>query len=116
YIGTVPLNEALKNRFIVIDVPYIQGEQLMQLIQSNTRLEKKSLVESFVTLSGDLIEAVGHGKLCGDAASIRALLGACVLSTMITTRRAVIRAIVDKLDEEREKEFVKSIAETLFES
>src|SRR5690625_6469901 len=53
YIGTVPLNEALKNRFIVIDVPYIQGEQLMQLIQSNTRLEKKSLVESFVTLSGE---------------------------------------------------------------
>ena len=26
YIGTVPLNEALKNRFVVIDVPYVQGE------------------------------------------------------------------------------------------
>lgn len=116
YIGTVPLNEALKNRFIVIDVPYIQGEQLMQLIQSNTRLENKSLVESFVTLSGDLIEAVGQGKLSEDAASIRALLDACDLSTMIPPKRAILRAIVDKLDEEREKEFVKSIAETLFES
>src|SRR5690625_4598646 len=36
YVGTVPLNEALKNRFIVIDVPYIKGDQLKQLIQSNT--------------------------------------------------------------------------------
>ncbi|HLR53352.1 MAG TPA: MoxR family ATPase [Pseudogracilibacillus sp.] len=116
YIGTVPLNEALKNRFIVIDVPYIQGEQLMELIQSNTRLENKSLVESFVTLSGDLIEAVGQGKLSEDAASIRALLDACDLSTMIPPKRAILRAIVDKLEEEREKEFVKSIAETLFES
>ena len=25
YIGTVPLNEALKNRFVTIDVPYLQG-------------------------------------------------------------------------------------------
>src|SRR5690625_3249501 len=37
YIGTVPLNEALKNRFIVIDVPYIEGEQLKQLIQTKDR-------------------------------------------------------------------------------
>lgn len=28
YVGTVPLNEALKNRFIVIDVPYLEGDQL----------------------------------------------------------------------------------------
>ena len=35
YIGTVPLNEALKNRFIVIEVPYIEGDQLKQLIQTN---------------------------------------------------------------------------------
>src|SRR5690625_38063 len=32
YIGTVPLNEALKNRFIVIHVPYIKGEQLKDQI------------------------------------------------------------------------------------
>ena len=34
YIGTVPLNEALKNRFVVIEVPYIEGEQL-KAINSN---------------------------------------------------------------------------------
>src|SRR5699024_5100363 len=48
YIGTVPLNEALKNRFIVIDVPYIQRVQLIQLIKSNTQQDIKSLVESYL--------------------------------------------------------------------
>lgn len=114
YIGTVPLNEALKNRFIVIDVPYIEGEQLKQLIQTNTRLTHKTTIDLFVKLSADLINAVAQGKLSEDAASIRALLDACDLSVLIPPQRAILRSIVDKLEEEREKEFVKNIAETLF--
>lgn len=115
YVGTVPLNEALKNRFIVIDVPYIEGEQLKQLIQTNTRLTDKTAIDLFVTLSTDLIRAVYQGKLSEDAASIRALLDACDLSEIIPPKRAILRSIVDKLDEEREREFVKNLADTLFE-
>ncbi|MFD2208558.1 AAA family ATPase [Virgibacillus halophilus] len=114
YIGTVPLNEALKNRFIIIDVPYIQGEQLKQLISDQTRLTDTDTINLFVKLSGDLITAVGQGNLSEDAASIRALLDACDLSTMIPAKRAILRAIVDKLDEEREREFVMNISDTLF--
>ena len=114
YIGTVPLNEALKNRFIVIEVPYIEGEQLKQLIVSNTKLTDETLINLFVKLSGDLITAVFQGKLSEDAASIRALLDACDLSVLIPPKRAILRSIVDKLDEEREREFVKNLAETLF--
>ncbi|MBP1969093.1 MoxR-like ATPase [Virgibacillus natechei] len=114
YVGTVPLNEALKNRFIVIDVPYIEGEQLKELIQSNTRLQNKTTIDLFVTLSTDLVRAVSQGKLSEDAASIRALLDACDLSVLIPPRRAILRTIVDKLDEEREREFVKNLADTLF--
>lgn len=114
YIGTVPLNEALKNRFIVIEVPYIEGEQLKQLITSTTNLTDERLVDLFVRLSGDLITAVYQGKLPEEAASIRALLDACDLSTLITPKRAILRAITDKLEEEREREFVNNIAETLF--
>src|SRR5690625_1168403 len=51
YIGTVPLNEALKNRFIVIDVPYIEAEQLRQVIQSNTNLTNETRIDLFVKLS-----------------------------------------------------------------
>ena len=114
YIGTVPLNEALKNRFIVIEVPYIEGEQLKQLIQRNTKLADEKMIDLFVKLSADLIQAVRQGKLSEDAASIRALLDACDLSVVITPKRAILRSIVDKLDEEREREFVMNLAETLF--
>src|SRR5690625_4417046 len=103
YIGTVPLNEALKNRFIVIEVPYIQDEQLKSLIQSNTKLTNESKIDLFVTLSSDLIQAVQQGKMSEDAASIRALLDACDLSVFIPPKRAIQRAIVDKLEEERDR-------------
>jgi len=114
YIGTVPLNEALKNRFIVIEVPYLEGEQLKQLIQTNSQLTDETTIDLFVKLSADLINAVYQGKLTEDAASIRALLDACDLSVLIPPKRAILRSIVDKIDEEREREFVKNIAETLF--
>ncbi|SFE43476.1 MoxR-like ATPase [Lentibacillus persicus] len=114
YVGTVPLNEALKNRFVVIDIPYLQGEQLNQLIQETSRLGDERTIDLFVRLSEDLIQAVAQGKLAEDAASIRALLDACDLSAMIPPKRAIQRAIADKLDEDREKELVITIAETLF--
>ncbi|MBD1224040.1 ATP-binding protein [Virgibacillus halodenitrificans] len=114
YVGTVPLNEALKNRFVVIEVSYIQGEQLKQLIHNSTKLSDKTLIDLFVKLSEDLIFAVSQGKIAEDAASIRALLDACDLSALIPPKRAIQRAITDKLDEAREREFVASIAETLF--
>lgn len=62
YIGTVPLNEALKNRFIVLEIPYIEGDQLEQLIKTNTQLTDAKLIERFVKLSSDLIQAVVQGK------------------------------------------------------
>lgn len=114
YIGTVPLNEALKNRFVVIEVPYLEGDQLKELIKTTTGLQDEAIVDLFVKLSGDLITAVYQGKLPEEAASIRALLDACELSTLIPPKRAILRAIVDKLDEERERDFVKNLADTLF--
>lgn len=114
YVGTVPLNEALKNRFIVIDIPYLEGDLLKTLIQTNTRLSDDATIDLFVQLSADLINAVYQGKVAEDAASIRALLDACDLSTVIPAKRAVTRAIVSKLDEEREREFVTNISQTLF--
>jgi len=114
YIGTVPLNEALKNRFIIVDVPYLQGEQLKNLILSNTKVTNEKTADLFVKLSHDLVHAASQGRVSEDAASIRALLDACDLTTLIPETRAIRRSIIDKLGEEREKEFVQNIAETLF--
>lgn len=115
YIGTVRLNEALKNRFIIIDVPYIEGKQLKELIETNTKLTDNKTINLFVQLSTDLITAVNQGILSEEAASIRALLDACDLSTIIPIKRAILRAIVDKLEEERERELLLNIVSSLFE-
>ena len=114
YVGTVPLNEALKNRFIVIEVPYIKGDQLTNLIKTSTSLKEEKTVELFVRLSGDLVLAASQGKVSEEAASIRALLDACDLCPFIPADRAIKRAIIDKMDEEKERKFITNLVETLF--
>jgi len=115
YIGTVPLNEALKNRFVVIEVPYIQGDALKQVLKAQTKLIDEILLEKFVTLSSDLIIQVQNGQISEEAASIRALIDACDLAVYVPPLRAIERGIIDKLEDEREKLAVQNIAETLFE-
>ncbi|QAV26740.1 hypothetical protein BTDUT50_08880 [Neobacillus thermocopriae] len=115
YIGTVPLNEALKNRFVVIDVPYVQGEALKRILQQQTKLTNEALLDRFVTLSADLIVQVKQGYVSEEAASIRALIDACDLAVYIPPRRAIERAIVEKLEDDREKAAVRNLAETLFD-
>ena len=115
YVGTVPLNEALKNRFVVIDVPYVQGEALKSILKQQTKLTNETLLDRFVTLSADLIVQVKQGYVSEEAASIRALIDACDLAVYIPPQRAIERAIVEKLEDDREKAAVRNLAETLFD-
>ncbi|APH04744.1 ATP-binding protein [Bacillus weihaiensis] len=115
YVGTVPLNEALKNRFVVIEVPYIQGEELKSVLLDQSQLNDEKLVTTFTTLSGDLLALVQNGQISEEAASIRALIDTCDLACYLPPKRAIERAIVDKLEDEREKAAIRNIAETLFE-
>lgn len=114
YVGTVPLNEALKNRFVVIDVPYIQGDVLKSVLVKQTQLKDEKLINAFVTLSSDLITQVRNGQISEEAASIRALIDTCDLAVFMPPVRAIQRAIVDKLEDDREKSAIMNIAETLF--
>ncbi|MBD1379007.1 ATP-binding protein [Metabacillus arenae] len=115
YVGTVPLNEALKNRFVVIEVPYIQGGQLKTVLSEQSKLQNEKLLNQFVTLSSDLITQVQNGQVSEEAASIRALLDTCDLAQYLPPLRAIERGIIDKLEDDREKAAVRNIAETLFE-
>ncbi|TFE02971.1 ATP-binding protein [Jeotgalibacillus salarius] len=115
YIGTVPLNEALKNRFIVVDVPYIKGETLKSVLIEQSSLKDEVIIDQFVQLSADLFTQVQNGQVSEEAASIRALLDTCDLSIYMPPKRAIQRGIIDKLEDDREKSAVKNIAETIFE-
>nr|WP_238535151.1 MoxR family ATPase [Fictibacillus macauensis] len=114
YIGTVPLNEALKNRFVVIEVPYIQGDALLTMLRQQSQQQDEAMLQTFVQFSSDLVSQAQHGHLSEEAASIRALLDACDLSLYLPPKRAILRAITDKLEDEREKALIKNIADTLF--
>jgi len=115
YVGTVPLNEALKNRFVVIDVPYIQGQELKQVLAQQSILENEQLINTFTRLSADLLTLVQNGQVSEEAASIRALIDTCDLAIYLPPLRAIERGIVDKLEDEREKAAIRNLAETLFE-
>ncbi|MDN4073205.1 ATP-binding protein [Fictibacillus terranigra] len=114
YIGTVPLNEALKNRFVVIEVPYIQGETLFKMLQFQSEQKDSDILYQFVQFSSDLVQQTKTGQLSEDAASIRALLDAADLSAYMPPKRAIQRAVADKLEDAREKTLIHNIADTLF--
>lgn len=114
YVGTVPLNEALKNRFVVIDVPYVQAENLQQVLKEQTNLKDDTLIRQFVQLSSDLIVQVRNGQVSEEAASIRALIDTCDLSVYLPPIRAIQRGIIEKLEDDREKAAIQNIAETIF--
>lgn len=115
YVGTVPLNEALKNRFVVIDVPYIQGQELKAVLQNQSKLTDQMKLDTFTKLSSDLLTLVHNGQVSEEAASIRALIDTCDLARYLPPLRAIERGIVDKLEDEREKAAIRNLAETLFE-
>lgn len=114
YIGTVPLNEALKNRFVVLETPYLQGQALKQLLQVRSDQSDETTLDRFVQLSADLMVQAEMGQIPDEAVSIRALLDACDLSLHMPPLRAIERAIAAKLEEERERAAVRNIADTLF--
>lgn len=115
YVGTVPLNEALKNRFVIIDVPYVTGQILEDVLTSQSILTNEKLIKQFVQLSSDLLVQTENGMVSEEAASIRALLDTCDLAAYIPPLRAIERGIIEKLEDEREKAAVRNIAQTLFE-
>lgn len=115
YIGTTPMNEALKNRFISFAIPYITGEQLAGLVDEYFPVVQATLKNSMLSLATDLRKQAENGLLSEEAASIRSLLDAIELSQYMSPIRAVQYAIAEKLDDESEKQLVIELAKTWME-
>jgi nitric oxide reductase NorQ protein len=114
YVGTVPLNEALKNRFIILEVPYLQGDELLGLLKATTQLSDIEMLQLFTRLSFDLVEQAKLGQIAEEAASIRALQDACDLASFMPPLRAIQSAIANKLDDIRDRSLIIDLAETYF--
>ena len=114
YVGTLPMNEAFKNRFIVIEVDYIDGDILKTVIKEQSKLQDEQLIQHIVKFNEDLRTMTKQGQISEEAASIRALIDLSDLATVMPIERAVQRTIIDKLEDEREQQAILNAIELNF--
>lgn len=112
YVGTSPMNEALKNRFISFSIPYLSGEQLREIIQSLFPQADSALVNTMMNINDDLRKQVMNGLLSEEAASVRSLLDAIALAEHMPVTRAIQYAIAEKLEDRMERDLVRELVET----
>lgn len=112
YIGTAPMNEALKNRFVAYPIPYLTGDQLAGLWDREFPDTLPALKEFMLNLAEDLMKQVENGLLSEEAASIRSLLDATALAAHMDPLRAVDYAIAQKLEDESERDLFMDLATT----
>lgn len=112
YIGTAPMNEALKNRFVSFSIPYLNGDQLRELWEKRFPKLSRNLQTFILNMAEDLKQQVMNGLLSEEAASVRSLLDATELAQYIDPLRAIRYAVAEKLDDQSEKELVIELAKT----
>lgn len=114
YVGTLPMNEALKNRFVVIQVDYIDGDILKDVIKQQSQLQDDAIIEQIIKFNEDLRTMSKQGQISEEAASIRALIDLSDLITVMPIEHAIKRTIIDKLEDEREQQAIKNAIELNF--
>ena len=114
YVGTLPINEALKNRFIVIQVDYIGVDILKDVIKQQSQLQDDDIIKKIIKFNEDLRTMSKQGQISEEAASIRALIDLSDLITVMPIERAIQRTIIDKLEDEREQQAIRNAIELNF--
>lgn len=112
YVGTSPMNEALKNRFISFSVPYLSGTELRKVMEAAFPEASSQLIDTIMNIGNDLKKQVMNGLLSDEAASIRSLLDAISLAEHISIKRAVRYAIAEKLDDQIERNLIMELVDT----
>ncbi|MDO5718865.1 MAG: MoxR family ATPase [Tissierellia bacterium] len=114
YIGTRDLNEALVSRFLVIDIPTINREDLKSVISENTNL-KKEFIDIFAKLFLDLEQKSLNSEISSKPVDLRGLLAAIdLIEKGLPIIESLEMGIADKTFDRYEKEIVMDIIDTLF--
>ena len=110
YVGTTPMNEALKNRFVAARIDYLTGDALRQLLAESVDLEDERL-DMMYNIAIELQKQVKEGLLAEEIASIRSVLDALQLSAHMPIERALQYAIVEKIEDPLERDLVLQLIE-----
>ncbi|SFB20373.1 MoxR-like ATPase [Acetitomaculum ruminis DSM 5522] len=76
YVGTRELNEALVSRFMVIDMPSIKEETLMQIFENEFPDAKKEALLQFTKLFMDLQKKAENGEISTKPLDLRGIIAA----------------------------------------
>lgn len=113
YAGTKELNEALVSRFMVINMPPLEEERLMQIMKHNDSGIKEEALEQFAGLFLDLQLKAKNGEISTKAVDLRGLLGALKLvKGGLSPLEAINMGITNKCFDSFERELISDIVMT----
>lgn len=112
YAGTRELNEALASRFVVIDMPPIDAENLKKLLQKEFPHLKPAWAGQFAVLFEELQEKCGSAEISARALDLRGLLSAIRLTEKgLNARDALSLGISNKVFDIYERGLVTDLIE-----
>lgn len=113
YAGTRELNEALVSRFLVIDIPQVEKDKLLLILQGYFPEADTEKLNQFAGLFLDLQTKADHGEISTKTVDLRGLI-ACIRTIRrgLKPRLAVSMGVVGKTFDQYEKEIVGDVIRT----
>jgi MoxR-like ATPase len=110
YAGTRDLNEALTSRFVVLNMPVIDQENLSKLIARRYPSMNDAICEQFAKLYGELQKKAESAEISESALDLRGLLDSIALMEQgLTSGDALEMCIVNKSFDEYERGLIRDV-------
>lgn len=113
YAGTKELNEALVSRFMVIDIPSIEEEKLMLILNNEFPDADREKLLQFAGIFLDLQLKSQNGEISSKSIDLRGLIGSLkTIKRGLSPELAINMGITGKTFDGYEKEIVEDIIKT----
>ena len=110
YAGTRELNEALTSRFVVLQLPPLDGDGLERLLQAEFAQMTVASRHLFAQLFLDLQQKCANAQISSKAVDLRGLLDALHLMELgLPVRQALAMGLVNKCFDPEERELVEDV-------
>lgn len=117
YAGTRDLNEALLSRFVVIEMPQLDKDQLALLFSREYRNLKEVYIDQFTDLFMELRRKVESGEVSNSCLDVRGMIDAIKLMDIgLNLGQALEMTLVDKSFDEYEKTLLKDVIKSRFDT
>lgn len=116
YAGTRDLNEALLSRFVVIEMPQLEKDQLITLFTREFPKLKEKYVREFSDLFLELRRKVVAGEISNVSLDLRGLIdGISLMDTGLKLGQSLEMSLVDKSFDDFERQLIKDVIKARFD-